>query len=205
MRARQLLSLTVILFVMVLIKAFAMQAPRDPIVLQASIELPGVEGRIDHLAFDAAGQRLFVAALGNNTVEVVDVKAGKRLQSLPGFREPQGLAVVPDAALLAVANGQGDGIQLVGAADYRLARSVRLGDDADNIRYDAAAKRLYVGFGGGALAAVDPAGASVLAEVKLPGQSESFQLERNGSGIFVNIPTAGQIAVVDRAARSPNL
>src|SRR5206468_4709173 len=133
----------------------------------ASIELPRVEGRIDHLAFDAAGQRLFVAALGNNTVEVVDVKGGKHLKSLPGFHEPQGIAVVPDAGLIAVANGEGEGLQLIAAADYRPARTIRLGDDSDNVRYDAAANRVYVGFGRGALAAVSATDAKVLGEVKL--------------------------------------
>jgi DNA-binding beta-propeller fold protein YncE len=69
---------------------------QEPLTLVTAIELPRVEGRIDHLAFDAAGQRLFVAALGNNTVEVIDVKAGKHLKSLPGFHEPQGIAALPD-------------------------------------------------------------------------------------------------------------
>src|SRR5438094_10576198 len=84
---------------------------QEPLTLVRSIDLPRVEGRIDHLAFDAAGQRLFVAALGNNTVEVVDVKTGNHIKSLPGFREPQGIAFVPDVKLVAVANGHGEGLQ----------------------------------------------------------------------------------------------
>src|SRR5438876_12015124 len=88
---------------------------QEPLTLVRSIELPRVEGRIDHLAFDAAGQRLFVAALGNNTVEVVDVKNGRHVKSLSGFHEPQGIAVAPDARAIAVANGQGEGVQMVDA------------------------------------------------------------------------------------------
>jgi len=107
------------------------------------------------------------AALGNNTVEVLDVKAGRHIKSLPGFREPQGIAVVPDAKLVAVANGHGEGLQLLNADDYRPAQMVRLGDDSDNVRYDASARRVYVGFGSGALAAVNPAGAEVIGEAKL--------------------------------------
>src|SRR5438067_7232865 len=118
--------------------AMQLSSAQEPLTLTTAIELPRVEGRIDHLAFDAAGQRLFVAALGNNTVEVIDVKAGKHLRSLPGFREPQGIAALPDAKLIAVANGQGDGVQFV-SDDYRMAQAVRLGDDSDNVRYDAAA------------------------------------------------------------------
>src|SRR5712692_372946 len=103
---------------------------QEPLTLVGSIDLPRVEGRIDHLAFDAAGQRLFVAALGNNTVEVLDLKAGSHLKRLPAFREPQGIALVPDAKMVAVANGQGEGLQLLNADDYRLGQMVRLGEDS---------------------------------------------------------------------------
>src|SRR5947207_6680719 len=138
---------------------------QEPLSLIASIDLPRVEGRIDHLAIDTAAQRLFVAALGNNTVEVVDVKEGRHVKSLPGFREPQGIAVVPYAKAVAVANGQGEGVQMVDAVEYRPTKSIALGDDSDNVRYDAGAKRLYVGFGSGALAAINPADGKVLGQV----------------------------------------
>ena len=173
------------------------QQPLSPI---QSIELPRVEGRIDHLALDPTGQKLFVAALGNNTVEVVDVKSGTHIKSLPGFREPQGIAGVPDASLIAVANGQGEGVQTIDVKDYRAGKAVSFGDDADNVRYDAAAKRLYVGYGSGALAAINLDEGRVLGSIKLAGHPESFQLERTGSRIFVNVPTADHIAVVDRNA-----
>jgi DNA-binding beta-propeller fold protein YncE len=170
------------------------------LTLVGTIDLPGVEGRIDHLAIDTAAQRLFVAALGNNTVEVLDLKSGKHLKSVPGFKEPQGIAVVPDAKLVAVANGQGEGVQFIDANDFHLSKAVRLGDDSDNVRYDVTAKHLFVGYGSGALAAVSPADGKVLGEAKLSGHPESFQLERSGSRAFVNVPTANQIAVVDRTA-----
>src|SRR6058998_2775792 len=122
-----------------------------------------------------AAQRLFVAALGNNTVEVLDVKDGRHVKSLPGFREPQGIAVVPDARLVAVANGQGEGLQFLDVDHYRLGHMIRLGEDSDNVRYDASAKRVYVGFGSGAIAAISPSDAKVLGEAKLAGHPESFQ------------------------------
>jgi DNA-binding beta-propeller fold protein YncE len=180
--------------------SFQAASGQVPFTLAGTIDLPGVEGRIDHLAFDAAGQRLFVAALGNNTVEVLDLKSSSHVKSVPGFREPQGIAVLPDAKVVAVANGQGEGVQFIDVSDYRPTKAVRLGDDSDNVRYDMAAKRLFVGFGGGALAAVSPADGKVLGEAKLSGHPESFQLERSGPRVFVNVPTADQIAVVDRAA-----
>jgi DNA-binding beta-propeller fold protein YncE len=190
---------TLIAFIAV-VSTMQPRAAEAPLTLTGTIDLPRVEGRIDHLAFDLATQRLYVAALGNNTVEVLDTKAGTHLKSLPGFREPQGIAVAVDAKVVAVANGQGEGVQLLSANDFRAGSMVRLGDDSDNVRYDAAAKRLYVGFGSGALAVIDPSDATAGSQVKLAGHPESFQLERSGSRIFVNVPTAGQIAVVDRAS-----
>jgi hypothetical protein len=173
-------------------------AGQMPLTLVGTMDLPRVEGRIDHLAVDTLAQRLYVAALGNNTVEVLDVKSGSHIKSLPGFKEPQGIAVVADAKAVAVANGQGEGVQFIDASDYHATRAVRLGDDSDNVRYDSGAKRLFVGFGSGALAAINPFDGKVLGEAKLAGHPESFQLERAGSRAFVNVPTAEQIAVVER-------
>jgi len=171
-----------------------------PLTLIQTIELPHVEGRIDHLAVDISRQRLYVAALGNNTVEVLDVKAASHLKSLTGFHEPQGIAVVDDASLVAVANGEGEGIQLLDASTFTPGRAVRLGEDADNVRYDPATKTSYVGYGGGALAAIGAGEGKVSGEVKLPGHPESFQLEGSGPRIFINVPSADRIVVVDRTA-----
>ena len=83
------------------------------LVLTRSIEMPRVEGRIDHLTIDLSQQRLFVAALGNDTVEVIDGRAGTWLRRSAGFHEPQGIAFVPDAGLIAVANGQSGDLVLL--------------------------------------------------------------------------------------------
>src|SRR5258705_10691547 len=144
--------------------SFQAVSGQTPFSLIGTIELPGVEGRIDHLAVDTATQRLFVAALGNNTVEVLDLKSDRHLKSVPGFKEPQGIAVVPDAKLVAVANGQGDGVQFIDANDFHLSKAVRLDDDSDNVRYDVTAKHLFVGYGSGALAVVSPAHGQVLGD-----------------------------------------
>jgi DNA-binding beta-propeller fold protein YncE len=179
--------------------ALALPQASTPLALVATIELPGVEGRIDHLAFDPERSHLFLAALGNNSVEVLDTQAGKHLQHLPQFEEPQGIAFLPDAHAVAVANGQGAGAQIIDAGDFHPLRTVPLGDDSDNVRYDASAKRFYVGYGAGALAAIDPADGRVIGRAPLAGHPESFQLEAAGPRIYVNVPSAGHIAVVDRA------
>jgi YVTN family beta-propeller protein len=161
--------------------------------------LNNVEGRIDHLAVDLKGQRLFVAALGNNTVEVIDLKTGNRDHTIAGLREPQGVGFVPESNRLFVGNAKGGACDIFDGASFKRIKSVKFSDDADNIRYDAAAGRVYVGYGDGALGVVDATSGERVGDIKLDGHPESFQLEKSGPRIFVNIPTARKIAVVDRA------
>jgi DNA-binding beta-propeller fold protein YncE len=172
----------------------------DPLVLVKTIALPGVNGRIDHLAVDLQNGRLFVAALGNNTLEVVDLQSGTHARTVKGLHEPQGIALPPDGTIVAVANGAGGDLQLFDRNGFATVTSTTLGDDPDNVRYDAWAKRLYVGYGSGAIAAVDAQTGRRLVDVKLAGHPESFQLEANGPRIYVNVPSARQIAIVDREA-----
>lgn len=166
-----------------------------------TISLKDVEGRIDHMAIDPDARRLYVAALGNNTVEVVDLDTGQRISSLKGFEEPQGIAAIPDLHRLAIASGGDDQCRIYDASLKLVGQIANLAD-ADNVRYDPAAKQIVVGFGSGALAFIDPQTCVKVGEVKLSGHPESFQLEQNGRRIFVNVPRAGHIAVVDRVQRA---
>src|SRR5437762_5270272 len=155
------------------------QPAQPPLTLTRTIELPGVEGRIDHLAYDPDRGHLFLAALGNNSVEVLDTQASSHLKHLPGFEEPQGIAYVADAHAVAIANGQGAGAQMIDAADFHVLRTIALGDDSDNVRDDAASRQFYVGYGSGALAAIDSSG-RLIGRIPLGGHPESFQLESAG-------------------------
>lgn len=174
------------------------QETNSPLVLDKTIPLEKVEGRIDHMAVDVAGQKLFVAALGNNTVEVLDLKAGKKIQSLPGFAEPQGIAFVPELDRVFVANGQDGTCRILDGQSLKTISSVKCGEDADNVRYNESTKRIYVGYGSGALAVLDARTGAKLADIKLTGHPESFRLETGGPRIFVNVPKADHIAVVHR-------
>jgi DNA-binding beta-propeller fold protein YncE len=163
------------------------------------IELPGVEGRFDHFAADVKGGRLFVAALGNGTMEVIDTAAGKRAGSVTGLKKPQGVAFMPESGRVAVACGDDGSVRFYDAATLKPTGPVATGlDDADNLRYDSAGERLFVGYGSGALVAIEPKRARKVGEIKLERHPESFQLERQGARIFVNVPEAGHVAVVDR-------
>jgi DNA-binding beta-propeller fold protein YncE len=169
-----------------------------PLQLESTIPLGDVRGRIDHLAIDVARQRLFVAELGNDSVGIVDLKDAKLLRTISGFKEPQGIAYLPEVDTLYVANAGDGSVRLLRGESYAQAGRIELGQDADNIRIDPNANRVFVGYGDGALAVIDPASRSKLADIPLTVHPESFQLARSTPQIFVNVPKAGAIAVVDR-------
>jgi YVTN family beta-propeller protein len=163
----------------------------QPLRLEKTIPLPDVQGRIDHMSMDTRNQRLFVAALGNNTVEVIDLRAGKRIHSIPGLREPQGVLYLADVDRLYVANGNDGTLRVFDGSSYRLLKTIEFGDDADNVRYDAGQSHVYVGYGSGAFGVVDRDGKTI-ATIKLDAHPESFQLEKNGPRIFVNLRSRGR-------------
>jgi DNA-binding beta-propeller fold protein YncE len=174
------------------------EAPSTPpLRLEKTIELPDVQGRIDHLSIDLKTHRLFMAALGNDTVEVIDLRAGKRVQTIRGLAEPQGILFVPDVNRVFVANGKDGSLRLFDGTSLTAVKAVSFGDDADNLRLDPTTGRIWVGYGAGALGAVAANGAKV-ADIPLGAHPESFQLERTGSRIFVNLPDARKVGVVDR-------
>ena len=168
-----------------------------PLELVQTIRLPDVRGRIDHLAVDADEARLFVAALGNDSIEVVDLRQGIRVARISGLHEPQGVGYLPGAHRLLVANAGGRVDLFDGSTLQRTSRIEGL-NDADNVRLEPGTGKVYVGYGQ-ALATIDPESGKVLASIDVGGHPESFQLESAGTRAFVNVPSATRIAVVDRS------
>jgi len=189
-----------ILACLVLAIASAVAQSSEPLHLVATVPMPNVEGRIDHMSIDVKGQRLFVAAPGNNTLEVIDIKNTKQVHTITGLREPQGIAYTPNTNRIYVANGSDGSLRMFDGTSFQLLKTIPYGDDADNVRYDAQEDRIWVGYGSGALGALDQDGAKV-ADIKLDAHPESFQLETKGPRIFVNLPRSRKIAVVDRSTR----
>ena len=171
-------------------------AAAQSLVLDQRIELPSVQGRLDHLGIDLACGRLFVAALGANSVEVIDLRAGKRVARLQPLREPQGVVYLPESRRLFVANG-GGGVQAFADGKSPVVASAAGLDDADNLRIRPAENQLFVGHAH-ALAVVDANMLRVVKRIDLPGHPEGFELENAGELIYVNMPSAQQIVVVER-------
>jgi len=173
-----------------------------PLRLIDTIPLPGVQGRIDHFDMDLIHRRLFMSALGNNTLEVFDLRTNKPIHTISGLHEPQGVTYVPKSNRIFVANGDDGIVRIFDGDTYKLLKVVHFPSDADDTRYDSDTNRVFVGYGDeghAGLGILEASTGDLLETIRLPGHPESFQLEESGARIFVNIPTAGnKVAVVNR-------
>jgi len=176
----------------------AAHAEQKAFKLKQTIPLPGVEGRIDHLALDAANDRLFVCALGNNTVEVLDLRKAERIHSITDLGAPQGIAYIPELNRIFVANDKGGICRIYDGTSFEAVGELDFKDDADNVRYDSATKQIYIGFGSGGIAIVNAPDGKQIGSIKLTAHPEAFELEKSGKRIFVNVPNSRHVAVIDR-------
>jgi len=182
-------------------QASAQSADAGPLQLEAKIPLGDVRGRIDHMAVDLKRQRLFVAELGNDTVGIVDLPNQRLIHRIIGLKEPQGVGYEPSSDTLYVANARDGSVQLFEGRDYKATGRIELGSDADNVRIDDATHRVLVGYGSGALAVIDSSTRKKVGDISLEAHPESFQIDSDTSQIFVNVPEARGIAVVDHVSQ----
>jgi len=185
---------------------------RGVLTLDASIALPGVKGRIDHLSVDLKGERLFVAAVENHSVEVIDLKAGRRVHTIADLPEPQGVLYEPSSNRLFVASALDGSVRIFDASTFEEVATAKFPDDADNLRYDPHSQRVIVGFAGakqlrnrgegsGGLGFIDLNG-KIAAEIVVDARPESFQVEQNGTRVFVNVPDKKEVQVFDTVRRA---
>jgi len=179
------------------------EAPEGtPLLLVQEIPLPHVEGRIDHFTFDAKHKRVIGAALGNNTVEVVDTFAGRDIQSLTGAANPQGVAFAGELNKLFVANGADGKLRIYDGESFTLLKTIDIGEDADNVRYNPTEKKIYVAYGGddaGGIAVLDAASGERLEDAaKLDAHPESFQVASSKPVIYANIATKATVVRINR-------
>src|SRR5215469_2354842 len=182
------------------------------LTLESSILLPAVKGRIDHFSVDVMGQRLFVAAVENHTLEVIDLNAGQVVHTVKDLAEPQGVYYDASTNHLFVACGLDGVTKVLDGTTFQTLATVKFPDDADNIRYDPRSKGVIVGYAGakqlrkreeatGGLGFIDENGKKI-ADIVVDAHPESFQLETHGSRIFVNVPDKKEIEVIDGVKRS---
>src|SRR5215469_5733260 len=169
----------------------------ESLVLEGRIALNDVNGRIDHMAVDLHRHRLFVAELGNDSVDVIDLGSSTVLHRFTGLKSPQGVAYLPGPDAIAIANAGDGSVRFYGGSDFATLGTLNLGNDADNARVDVRTGDIVVGYGDGGLAVIDPATRSKRQDIGLAGHPESFQIDPRANRAYVNIPDAGEIAVID--------
>ncbi|HYP79291.1 MAG TPA: hypothetical protein VEQ17_03320, partial [Steroidobacteraceae bacterium] len=189
--------------VLIALAAACAAAAADPaqLVLESTIPLGKVSGRIDHLAVDLQRQRLYVAELGNDSVGVVDLGSRSLLRNLPGLREPQGVLFVAATDELYVANGGDGSLRAFRGSDLSASGLVSLGGDVDNLRLDPLGRFIAAGHDNGALALIDAPSHRRIADIPLRAHPEGFQLSADGRRAFVNVPGNREIAVIDMTLR----
>ena len=177
---------------------------QPPLRLIQTIPLPNVKGRMDHLGVDLKGKRLFAAALENNTLEVIDLKAGKRVFSIPGQSKPQGVFYSSDFNKLFVDNG-GDGTcKVYDGNTFKLIENLPVGNDSDHLSYDPATKYLYAAYGdakSGGLSIIDAPAVKHIGDIKVDARPGGIKIEKSGPRIFLRFTGTGNLAVIDREKR----
>jgi DNA-binding beta-propeller fold protein YncE len=186
----------------------------SPFSLVQTIVIPNVNGRIDHMAIDIRGQKLFVAELGNNSLDVIDLKEAKRIQSVSSnnvglLNEPQSVLFIPGLNRIFVSNGQDGTVDVFDANSFSFIKEVKLpSDDADNMRYDPNSKLVYVGYGEGSISIINTTNYNIIGSIRLSSHPESFQIENEKQAIeqkqriFVNVPRSNSIEVADSQKRT---
>lgn len=188
---------TSVLVGLLMILAGAATAAEPSLELKQKIDLKGKAGNLDHLALDAKRDRLLVANKVNNTLDVVDLKAGKLLRQIPNQQGIQGIAYAADLDRVFVGLGSGGFCNIFDGETYKLQKTIKFADDADNVRYHAASKRVYVAHAEKALGVIDAVKYNLLADIKLPGTAEGFQLEKGRPRLYLAMPVPSEIIVID--------
>jgi len=200
MRIR-LISLSIALLFAPLSAVSSKGQDAEALRFEKEFPLPGVEGRIDHFSVDVAGERLFIAALGNGSVEVLDVQQGKRVAEIKGLKEPQGVFYDPKTGKIYVASGADGKFHVYDGKSPKEQATLEFSDDADNVRYDQKTGNIWVGFGSGGIGIVNSIGQKV-GSIELGGHPESFQFGENPDRVYVNVPKQLGVAVIDRSKRA---
>ena len=201
-------SLVAILFLTIFPRAATCQNTGKPLRLVQTISMPNVKGRLDHMDGDVNGKHLFVAGLENGTLEVVDLRAGKWMRSIPGFKKPQGALFVPELNKLFVACGDDAMLRVFKSDTLDLLDSIQLERGPNRVVYEPHTKLVYVGCGGkdagkdyGEVGIIDATDDKHIADIKVSAHPSELLLNKSGSTLFVLISVANQLQVVDTAKR----
>jgi DNA-binding beta-propeller fold protein YncE len=179
--------------------AFAQQPSFE---LVQTIVLKGKSGKLDHVAFDAKRERLFLANTVNGTLDIVDVKQGKLLKQLPGQTGIQGVAYAADLDRVFVGLGGGGLCNVFAGENFSPLKTIKFSDDSDNVRYDPATHLTFVAHAEKALGVIDARSFAVSPDIALPGPAEGFQIATTQPRLYLCIPSPSQVVVIDTEKKS---
>jgi hypothetical protein len=185
---------------------FAQAQVATQLVLQRTFALPAGTGKFDHFAIDLQANRLFVAATGNHTVEILNLDQGKVTEMITGLGKPHGLAWI--AGRLYASDGSMGDLKIFEGAPLKQVKSIKLSEDADDLVYDAGRKLLYVGHGGSdadnpaKIAVIDTANQTLIKDLPVATHPEGLDIDNAKSRIFVNVADSAEVAVIDGATQT---
>jgi DNA-binding beta-propeller fold protein YncE len=188
--------------------AYSQENAKQPLRLVQTIVLPNTKGRLDHMDVDVKGKRLFVAGLENGTFEVIDLKAGKWVRSIPGFKKPQGALFVPALNKLFLASGDDGMLRIFRGDTLKLLASVHLEPGPNRVVYEPKSKLVYVGYGGkdagkdyGEIGIVDARKDKLVGKIKVVAHPSELLLDKAGNTLFVFVSIASKLQVIDTNKR----
>jgi DNA-binding beta-propeller fold protein YncE len=180
-----------------------------PLKLIVTTPMPGFTGDFDHFALDLKGNRLFLAAEDQKTVEVFDLRTGKRIHSIEGFGHPLTMAYLPESDRLVVTNGDTDDVALVDCKEYKVINTLKLAKGVDHSALNPINRHFYVENGATAdgkshsLAIIDTKSFKIVGEIPgLSGNSnEGMVIDRAGKNLYVNLTGSDEVGVIDLDTR----
>ncbi len=183
----------------------AIARSKEPLTLLATIQLNGIDGDFDHLAYDLKRNRLIVAAEEHHTLELFDLKTGKHLQSISGFKAPHSIAYVPESDELFITDGEDASCLILSGSDFHRVSRIPLRAGPDAALYDPASKRYYIGNGGrqekaktSAITILSVIDHRKVADIAIDGDNiEAMAVDHANHRLFVNIRDKKEIGVVD--------
>jgi DNA-binding beta-propeller fold protein YncE len=181
----------------IVVLALAAPASAADLELVKTLEGKGKAGNLDHLAIDVKGERLFLANKANDTLDVFDLKGSKLVTQKPGQTAIQGVAYAPESNLIFVGLGSNGLCNVIDGADYKIKKTIKFKDDADNVRYNPKTNLVYVAHAENELGVIDGKSFVLKTNIKLGATAEGFVMETKRPRLYLVTPKPSQLLVID--------
>ena len=181
-----------------------------PLKLIQTISLAGVDGALDHMAIDVRRQRLFVPAEQHQSLEVVDLKSGKRIRTIGEARWPSTVIYHRESDQVFVSDRADGTCKVFNGETYELVKTIKLAVGADNAAYDAPTHLLYVAAAGRhaglpytLIGIIDASTSQHIGDIEVDSANvQAMAFESSGPKMFADLADVSKVAVIDREKRT---